>query len=135
MPLELPLEYVKKRVHCQIMYSLVLLLRLDAPLSQVEVRCRERLQEVTCLCYDFDEQRKKQISKGEGPVNDVQGARSVEAFWLDKGIPQRAEVGRIVAEQFQASAIDHAERDRGRVGAIDGTIQADPEGKAENRQR
>ncbi len=75
MPLELLLEYAKKeRVHYLAMYSLAFLLRLDAPFSQIKVGRRKRLQKFTCLCYDFDEQRKKQISEGEGPVNDVDGA-------------------------------------------------------------
>lgn len=137
MLLELLLEYVrafgkKKRVHHLAMYSLLILLRLDAPSPQIEMGCRKCLQESASLCYDFDKQGEQQISEGEGPVNDIEGARLIKTLRLDKGIPQGAEVGCIVAEQFQASVVDHTERDRSRVGAIDGTIQANPEGEAEN---
>jgi hypothetical protein len=141
MLLELLLEYDRafdkrrESTSSENVLSRFLLLCLDAPSPQIEMDCRECLQESACLCDNLDEQGEKQIGEGEGPVNDIQSTGLIETLRLDKGIPESAEVGRIVAEQLQASVVDHTERDCRCVGAIDGTIKADPEGEAEYSQR
>src|SRR4051794_19891069 len=93
MPPESLLEYVRafdrrrEGTFSDDVPSLLMVLCLDVPSSQIEMGCRERLQESACLCYDLNEQGEQQISKGDGPVNGIQGARWIETLRLDKGIP------------------------------------------------